>query len=280
MMRSVSHWSVAIRKPDGQIRLIDHLVSPWAAGRRWLRMPIIRGVVALGESLVIGLKALAISAREASDDDGDDPALSRSSIGLTLALSLAITIGLFLLLPLFLTSLLDLESGVGFWAVEGVIRLAILLAYLSLMALIPDLRRVFQYHAAEHMAIHAHEAESAARFPQLHVRCGTAFLLIVMVISIFVFALVGTPAFHWLVISRIVGIPVIAGLAYEVIRWAGRNQARPLVVRSMTPRRWLQHLTTRRAEIEHLEVSCEALRHVLALEQVPPEWANEVEVMA
>ena len=287
MMRGVRHWAVAVRTPDEDITVVEHPIVPWAARHRLLRLPLVRGVVALAESLVIGMKALAIAASKAAGEDEDgDEALSRSAIGLTLAFSLAVAIALFFILPLFLTSLLDIESGFAFWAVEGVIRVAIFLAYLWLISLMPDLRRVFQYHAAEHMAIHAYEAgepveaESAARFPQLHVRCGTAFLLIVMVISIFVFAAVGKPAFVWLVVSRIVGIPVVAGISYEVIRWAGRNAGKGYVKLVMTPGLWLQHLTTRRPEIEHLEVACVALNRVLDLEESPPAWAAEVEVMA
>ena len=289
MMRGVRHWAVAVRTPDEEIVVVEHEIAPWAAGRRWLRLPIIRGVIALGESLVIGMKALAISATKAAgeDEDGED-ALSKSAIGLTLTFSLAVAVVLFFILPIFLTKTVLGIGGGGFtfWAIEGVVRMVIFLLYLWLISFMPDLRRVFQYHAAEHMAIHAHEAnepieaESAARFPQLHVRCGTAFLLIVMVISIFVFAVVRTDAWIWLVVSRIVGIPVIAGLSYEVIRWAGKNREKGYVQKIMTPGLWLQHLTTRKPEIEHLEVACVALNRVLELEANPPEWAAEVEVMA
>lgn len=290
MMRGVAHWSVAVRRPDGAISLTDAPIRPWASRHPAMRLPLVRGVVALGESLVIGMKALAISAEQASVEENDEgeeqAALSKGAIGLTLTFSLVFAVGLFFLLPLFLTSLLDLDSGFAFWAVEGVIRVGILIAYLWLISLMPDLKRVFQFHAAEHMAIHAHEAgepleaESAARFSQLHVRCGTAFLLIVMVISVFVFAAVGTPAFYWLVLSRIIGVPVVAGISYEVIRWAGRHKDEGYVRVIMTPGLWLQHLTTRRPDLTHLEVACEALKRVLALEEKPPAWADKVEVMA
>lgn len=276
MMRSAHHWSVALRTPDQEITVHSEPITPWVTRRRWFGRPIIRGVIALGESLVIGMKALAISAETASgDDEADDPALSRTAIGLTLAVSLALAVGLFFLLPIFLTKTVLGINGGGFvfWAVEGVVRLAILLAYLWAMSLMPDLRRVFQYHAAEHMAIHALEAdepitaESAGRHSQLHVRCGTAFLLIVMVISIFVFAAITTDTWIWLIISRLVGIPVIAGLSYEVIRFAGLHRERRLVQRVMAPGLWLQHLTTRTPQVEHLEVACVALTSVLELER-------------
>lgn len=289
MMRGVRHWAVAVRQPDGEIVVVDEQVAPWAAGRAWLRLPIVRGVVALGESLSIGMKALSISAAKAAgeDENGEDN-LSKSAMGLTLVFSLALAVGLFFILPIFLTkSLLGIDGGgFNFWAIEGGVRLVIFLLYIWLISFMPDLRRVFQYHAAEHMAIHAYEAgdpvqaEYAKRYPQLHVRCGTAFLLIVMVISIFVFAAVRTDAWHWLIVSRIVGIPIIAGLSYEVIRWAGRNREKAYVQRIMTPGLWLQHLTTRTPEVEHLEVACVALNRVLVLEADPPDWAAEVEVMA
>jgi uncharacterized protein YqhQ len=289
MMRSVRHWSVAVRTPDREIIVVDHEIAPLAARRKWLRLPVIRGVVALGESLVIGMKALSISATEAAGEDeetGQD-VLSRTAVGLTLTLSLSIAVGLFFLLPLFLTkTFFDFKSGVAFWAVEGSIELGIFLLYLWALSFMPDLRRVFQYHAAEHMAIHAYEAgepieaESASRFSQLHVRCGTAFLLIVMVMAILVFGAIGKHAIWIMALTRVVAIPLIAGLSYEVIRWAGLNKERRAVQRIMTPGLWLQHLTTRKPEIEHLEVSCVALNRVLELEADPPEWAAEVEVMA
>lgn len=291
MMRSVGHWAVAVRRPDGTIFVTDQQITPWAGPRPLLRLPLIRGVIALGESLVIGMKALAISANESinegeAGDEGEARPFRKGEIGLTIAMSLVIAIGLFFVLPIFLTTLLNIDSGFAFWAVEGVIRTLIFLAYLVGMAFIPDLKRVFQFHSAEHMAIHAHEAgapidaESAARFPRLHVRCGTAFLLIVMVISIFVFAAVGKPAFIWLVVSRIVGVPIVAGLAYEVIRWAGKNKDRRIVQRIMAPGLWLQALTTRRCEMEHLEVACASLTRVLELEANGPTWTDRVEVMA
>jgi uncharacterized protein YqhQ len=287
MMRTVGHWAVAVRTPDGEIAVTDHQITPWAGPRPLLRLPLIRGVIALGESLVIGMKALAISASQAAGEDEDgDEVLNKAHIGLTIAFSLVISIGLFFVLPIFLTTLLDLESGFAFWAVEGVIRTLIFLAYIVGIAFIPDLKRVFQFHAAEHMAIHAYEAgdpieaHSASKFSRLHVRCGTAFLLIVMVISIFVFAAVGKPALQWLILSRILGVPIVAGLSYEVIRWAGKNQAKGYVQRIMTPGLWLQGLTTRRCDIEHLEVACASLNRVLDLEAKGPKWSDKVEVMA
>jgi uncharacterized protein YqhQ len=287
MMRSVGHWSVAVRRPDEEISVTHQAITPWAGTHRALRLPLVRGVIALGESLVIGMKALAVSAAQAAGEDEDGEAtLSKTHIGATLAFSLIVAVGLFFVLPVFLTSLLDLDSGFAFWGIEGLIRVGIFLAYIVGISFIPDLRRVFQYHGAEHMTIHAHEAgepltaQSASRFSLLHVRCGTAFLLIVMVISIFVFAAVGTPALQWLILSRIVGVPVVAGLSYEVIRWAGRHKDEGYVRVIMTPGLWLQRLTTRRPDLDQLEVACASLTRVLELETAPPPWADKVEVMA
>ena len=285
MMRGVRSWAVAVRRPEGDVALVDHPITPWQV-RTYLRWPLVRGVVALAESLVIGMKALAISASQAAGGDEEGEGLSKKQVTLTIVMSLVFSVGLFFVLPVFLTSLLGLDSGLAFWAVEGVIRVAIFLGYIIAISFVPDLRRVFEYHGAEHMAIHAYEAgepveaESAARFPQLHVRCGTAFLLIVMVISIFVFAAVGTPGIGWLILSRIVGVPVVAGLSYEVIRWAGRHKDDPRVLAVMTPGLWLQHLTTRQPDLEQLDVACQALRRVLELETDRPAWADRVEVMA
>ena len=290
MMRSIAHWSVAVRTPDGEIAVQDFGIKPWAVGRRWLQIPVVRGVVALAESLVIGMKALSISASQAAGEDEEtgEEGLSSVAIGLTLVLSLSVAVGLFFLLPLFLTkTFFDFDSGIAFWAAEGSIELVIFVAYLWVLSFMPDLRRVFQYHAAEHMAIYAYEAgepieaESAKRFPQLHVRCGTAFLLIVMVVAILVFGAIGSDHPFWvLVLTRIVCIPLIAGTSYEIIRWAGRNKDKRYVQRLMKPGLLLQHLTTRTPEIEHLEVSCAALNRVLDLESSPAEWAAEVEVVA
>jgi uncharacterized protein YqhQ len=289
-MRSVAHWSVAVRTPDGDIAVQDFAIKPWAVGRKWLQIPVVRGVVALAESLVIGMKALSISASAAAGEDEEtgEEGLSSLAIGLTLVFSLSLAVALFFLLPLFLTkTFFDFKSGVAFWAAEGAIELTIFVLYLWALSFMPDLRRVFQFHAAEHMAIHAYEAgepieaESAKRFSQLHVRCGTAFLLIVMVVAILVFGAIGSDHPFWqLVLTRIVCIPLIAGTSYEIIRWAGRNKDRGYVQKFMKPGLMLQHLTTRKPEIEHLEVSCAALNRVLELEDSPVEWAAEVEVVA
>src|SRR5438270_9518846 len=179
-----------------------------------------------------------------------------------------------------------MSAPIGGQAVlEGVIRVTVFVAYLFLISLLPDLRRVFQYHAAEHKAINAYEAgeelepQTVQRFSLIHPRCGTAFLLWVMVIAVFVFAFFGRPAWYWLIASRILLLPVIAGLAYELIRFAGKHTGNRVVMTLLAPGLWLQRLTTREPTLDQLEVSIAALREVLDLEHPTPESAR-VEVMA
>ncbi len=245
-------------------------------------------MVALGESLAIGFRALAVSANYAADD-GDD--MSEESTELTkgqLAFAFAIAIGfaviVFKVSPVLLVSLLPIHDTALFVVVEGCIRVALLIGYLALISLIPDLRRVYQYHAAEHKAINAFEAgseltpEKVQSFSKVHVRCGTAFLLWVMVIAIFVFALVGRPALPTLIVSRIVLLPVIAGLAYELIRFGSRHPDSRVVQTLLKPGLWLQSLTTREPTLDQVEVSIQALNDVLSAESRSD--GATVEVMA
>jgi uncharacterized protein YqhQ len=192
----------------------------------------------------------------------------------TVVVALAFSIGLFFVVPVGLTSLIkhQLGSPVAFWAVEGVLRTGIFLGYLVLLSRLADLRRVFEYHGAEHKVISCYEAddelvpERAKLYSRLHPRCGTSFLLVVMIVSIFVFAPIGLPAWWLLVITRIVGVPLIAGLSFELIKWAGRNRSRGWVKALMYPGMQLQKLTTREPDLQQLAVSIAALKAVLAVE--------------
>src|SRR5438105_12334512 len=241
MMRSPSSWAVAVRKPDGDIaQVVNGIDSPMAKRRIW-RLPIVRGVIALGESLAIGFRALAISANYAAagENAGSDATeeeeevsteLSRGQLIFAFAIAIGFAVMLFKVTPALITNWLPIKATGWFVIVEGGIRVTIFVIYLSLISLLPDLRRVFQYHAAEHKAINAYEAgaelepERVQRFSLIHPRCGTAFLLWVTVIAIFVFAFFGRPAWYWLIATRILLLPVIAGLAYELIRFAGKHQ--------------------------------------------------------
>jgi uncharacterized protein YqhQ len=307
MMRGISTWAVAVRKSGagagahggptpGPIDVQSFPLVAWTKRRRVYRWPVIRGVVALVESLAIGLRALGISANaqlsEADTAAGEGPQeiSSRTWAG-AVVVALAFSIGLFFVVPVGLTSLIkhQLGSPVAFWAVEGVLRTGIFLGYLLLLSRLSDLRRVFEYHGAEHKVISCYEADDelvpsrAKLYSRLHPRCGTSFLLVVMIVAIFVFAPIGLPAWWLLVITRIVGVPLIAGLSFELIKWAGRNRRRPWVKAVMYPGMQLQKLTTREPDLDQLAVSIAALKAVLAVEGAdakPGEELVGVEVVA
>jgi uncharacterized protein YqhQ len=290
MMRGPSAWSVAVRKPDGDIAEVNRPIASVLLRHRWLRIPIVRGVVALGESLAIGFRALAISANYAAQQEGEDgevqTELTRGQLIFAFGIAIGFALLLFKVSPALITNWLPVESTGAFVVVEGLVRVAIFISYLLLISLLPDLKRVFQYHAAEHKAINAYEAgedlqpETVARYSLLHVRCGTAFLLYVMVIAIFVFAFFGRPGWVGLIVSRILLLPVIAGIAYEIIRFAGKHPQNPFLRTLLAPGLWLQRLTTREPTLDQIEVSIRALREVLRLEgRITPE-ERKVEVMA
>ncbi len=309
MMRGVSTWAVAVRKPDseqlaeraaedsepqaeparGEIEVSSFPLESWMKRHRALRWPVVRGVVALAESMKIGFRALAISAN-AQLPEGEAEIGSGAWIG-TVVLALALAVGLFFVVPVGLTSLIkhQLGSSVLFWLVEGLVRTTIFLGYLTLLSRLRDLRRVFEYHGAEHKVIACYEAgdelvpERAALYSRLHPRCGTSFLLVVMIVAIFVFAPVGLPAWYVLVATRILGVPLIAGISFELIKWAGRNRNRPWVRGVMWPGLQLQKLTTREPDADQLAVAVAALGAVLAVE-TPGQASSEdlvgVEVVA
>jgi uncharacterized protein YqhQ len=291
MMRGPRNWSVAVRKPDGQIAQVGRAIDPLAV-RHWsLRLPVVRGVVALGESLAIGFRALSVSANYAVADVNEDGDVEPFEMGRwTLFFSFAVAIGFVLIVfkvgPALIADQLPIRNGTWFVLVEGLIRVTIFVAYLFLLSLIPSLKRVFQYHAAEHKAINAYEAgeeltpEVAQRYSLIHPRCGTAFLLWVMVIGVFVFALFGRPAWYWLVVTRIALLPVIAGVAYELIRFAGKHADNRVLMTALAPGLWLQRLTTREPTLDQLEVSIRALREVLDYEGRLAPADRRVEVMA
>ncbi len=290
MMRGPSNWAVAVRKPDGEIAHVNQPIeSPMVRHPIW-RLPVIRGVIALGESLAIGFRALAISASYAARQEGEDgeevvTELTRGQLFFAFAVAIGFAILLFKVSPALITDWIGIDAG-WFVIVEGLIRVGIFIAYLSLISLFPDLRRVFEYHAAEHKAINAYEAgdelepETVQRHSLIHPRCGTAFLLWVMVIAIFVFAFFGRPHWYWLIGTRILLLPVIAGLAYELIRFAGKHQDNRVLMTLLAPGLWLQRLTTRQPSLDQIEVSIRALKEVLALEGSYDPNERKVEVMA
>ena len=290
MMRGVSTWAVAVRNPEGQIELSSEPLAPWAKRHRIWRLPVIRGVVALGESLKIGFRALAISANAQMEEDeqGEKEEIGGFVWGATIVLSMALAIGLFFVVPVGLTSLIkdQLGSPLLFWLIEGLLRTGIFIGYIAAISRLPDLRRVFEYHGAEHKTISCYEAEDelvparAKLYSRLHPRCGTSFLLIVMVLAIFVFAPIGLPAWYWLLASRILGIPLIAGLSYEVIKWAGKNRRKRWVRAVMWPGLMLQNLTTREPDEEQLAVAIASLDKVLAEEKPAEAGESPIEIVA
>jgi uncharacterized protein YqhQ len=279
MMRGVSSWAVAVRKESGDVHVQSFPLVSRVRRKRIARLPVIRGVLALGESLAIGFKALNISANAQLPED-EEPISGGMWIG-TVLVALAFAIGLFFVVPVTLTSLIKdwLDSAFLFWLVEGVVRTVIFLGYVALLSKLPDLRRVFEYHGAEHKVISCYEAglplepENARRFSRLHPRCGTSFLLVVMIVAVFVFAPLGLPEWYLLVASRILGVPLIAGLSFEVIKFAGRNRRKRWVRGIMWPGMQLQKLTTREPDLEQLAVAVAAMDAVLAIED--PTKASE-----
>ena len=295
MMRGVNTWAVAVRKPPeeqrelGDIAIQTFPIESWNRRKRVYGWPVIRGVVALVESLAIGIRALGISAN--AQLPGEEQEISGGAWIGTVAVAAIFAIGLFFVVPVGVTSLVkhQLGSSVAFWAVEGVLRTAIFLGYLLLLSRVKDLRRVFEYHGAEHKVISCYEAsdeltpERAKLYSRFHPRCGTSFLLIVMIMAIFVFAPIGLPAWWILVITRIVGVPLIAGLSFEVIKWAGRNRRRGWVRAIMYPGMQLQRLTTAEPDLDQLAVSIASLKAVLAKQEgvdVSPEDLVGLEVVA
>ncbi|HEY0516273.1 MAG TPA: DUF1385 domain-containing protein [Solirubrobacteraceae bacterium] len=318
MMRGVSNWAVAVRKPSaeqleqgerspeeaalGEIEVQTFALESVLRRHRVLRLPLIRGIVALGGSLAIGFRALEVSANAqlppeplaegAEGDAAAEPQEIPRVVWLgTIVLAMAFAVVLFFLIPVGLTSLIkdQLHSSLLFWLIEGVIRTSIFLGYLLLLSRLRDLRRVFEYHGAEHKTISCFEAglpltpQNAQRFSRLHPRCGTSFLLIVMIVAIFVFAPIGLPAWYWLVLTRILGVPLIAGISFELIKYAGRNRNRGWVRALMWPGMKLQLLTTREPDLDQLAVAIASLDAVLERER-PGELTAEdlvgVEVVA
>jgi uncharacterized protein YqhQ len=299
MMRGPAVWSVAVRTPGGDVVEVTQPVSsPMQRHRIW-RLPVIRGVIALGESLAIGFRALAISANYAMQPEGEEgeeasqevsTEISRGQIIFSFVIAIGFALMLFKVGPALLTSWLPVDGRYSFVVVEGLIRVSVFVLYIVLIGLLPDLKRVFQYHGAEHKAINALEGgseltpEKVQTFSLIHPRCGTAFLLWVMVIGIFVFAFVGRPVWYWLILSRILLLPVIAGLAYELIRYAGKHQGNRVLMTLLAPGLWLQRLTTREPSLDQIEVSIRALQEVMRVEQSESEQELEaesrVEVMA
>jgi uncharacterized protein YqhQ len=271
MMRAPTAWAVAVRQPDGGIVARRNDLPRLSERSRWAKIPLVRGMFVLGESLTLGFKALSWSAQVATEEE--EKPLTNAQIGWTMLLAFVFFAGVFILLPAFAADAVSNDSDILFSVVEGVIRLGLFVGYIWLIGRSKEIARVFEYHGAEHMSIHAYEAgepltvRSVARYDPEHPRCGTSFLLIVILGSIVLFTFLGQPGILFLVVSRLVGIPVIAGLAYELLRWSGLRPNATLANVLARPGIWLQKLTTSVPADDQIEVAISSLVVALNDEQ-------------
>jgi uncharacterized protein YqhQ len=279
MIRGQKTMVTAVRRPNGELAMNTQPLATIYTG--WMRKtPLVRGVIVLIEALVLGIKTLLYSANVSLEEEEEK--ISGGLVWAMVIFSVALAVALFFMAPLFLARLLDpyIHSSLVFHLIEGFIRLAIFIVYLRLMTLVPDIKRVFAYHGAEHKTVNAYEdgvpleVEAIKGYSTAHVRCGTSFLFAVLIIAILVFALIGRPSSLWLlVVLRIILIPLIAALGYEVTHFSGRHTKNGLVRAILYPGLLLQKLTTREPDDSQLEVAISALRKVVEIEQ--PEEAAQ-----
>ncbi len=269
MMRSPLVVSVAVRKPGGDLKVETWRSPSLMHARKWLGVPLLRGIIVLIETLVVGVRAILVSANAAAASD--QRPLTPREMGLSMGAGLVLAVTLFFILPTLAVRALDayFPSGLSVNITEGILRIALLIGYISLIGRVPDLRRVYQYHGAEHKTVNAFEAGvplevSAVRAcSRFHPRCGTSFLLVVMLVVVVVFAFLDRPPLASRLLERVLLLPLVAGLSYEILRLGGRFRVfRPLALPGM----WLQHLTTREPDDGQLKVAIRALREVLQAE--------------
>jgi len=273
MMRGRRAIAIAVRKPDNEIIIEQRPVKSITEKLPFLKWPFFRGVVMLFESLIIGIQALAFSANQAAEDEGEE--LSPWEMTLTIGIALVLGILLFVVAPTTVARFLYfLENVILINFFEGLIRIAIFLLYVVAISRMKDILRVFQYHGAEHKVINTFEAneelkvENVRKYSQLHPRCGTSFLLIVMVIMILIFSFLGKPDLVTRIVSRILLLPVVAGVSYEILKLSGKYCNSPIMRIIITPGLWLQKLTTREPDDSQIEVAIRSLQTVLQAEDV------------
>jgi len=270
MMRGPDSRAVAVRRPDSTIVIDQQPVSSITSRIKPLKWPLVRGVVALLESLVMGLQALSFSANQAMAEEEEE--LTTRDIVITMIIAFGLAIVLFVVIPTGATHYLTrwVPGSVLQNLVEGIIRIGVFLAYVVAIARMNDIKRVFRYHGAEHKVINAYEAgeeltvERVQRFPTYHPRCGTSFLIIVLVVSIFVFAMLGEQELWWRILSRILLLPVVAGISYELLKATARYEGNLFLCLIALPGKWVQRLTTAEPDDDMVEVAMTALKAVLS----------------
>jgi len=285
MMRSLTGFSVAVRQPNGGVAIKKEKLAALTQKYPFLKLPVLRGSVALIQSLILGMRALNYSASVASENEEGEQEMSSWAVASSMLIALVLGVGVFILAPLGITNLIrhyfaPHMGNIAYNAIDGVLRAIFFFVYILSISFMDEIKRVFQYHGAEHKTVYTFEAnedltvENARTKSTLHPRCGTSFLMFVMAISILVFSLVpSTVPFAVKFIARVVLIPLIAGLAYEVIRFSARHLANP-VCRALTrPGMWLQKITTKEPDDTQLEVAIVALREALAYDVIVPEQA-------
>jgi uncharacterized protein YqhQ len=275
LMRGRDAIAVALRHPDGRILYATERLDSGIHGTRGSKLPLLRGLVVLYETLIVGTRWLVRSAGVQAEDDGVE--LGKGSIVLMLLITLFAGVGIFFLLPLFIASVTtaNVTNGLVQHLVEGLVRVGIFLGYLAVIGQSSEIRRVFQYHGAEHMTIHALEAgdplvpSSIRKYPTAHPRCGTEFLVVVIALSIIAFSLVGRQEPLVMIGSRILLIPVIAAVGYEILRWGARHRGNPIVRAIMWPGILVQMLTTRQPTDEMIEVAIVSMEQALEADGEP-----------
>jgi uncharacterized protein YqhQ len=280
MMRGARHWAVAVRRPAGDVHVESHHIESVADRHPILRKPGLRGVIVLGQSLAIGVRALMIAANQSVEDEEQ---LTKRQVGVSLAIAMIFFVAIFILGPTLAFAWVErrLGGGVLTLILEGLFRVALFVGYLWLIGRTKDIHRVFEYHGAEHKTIAAFEhgddleaTDLIDRYPKEHVRCGTNFLIIVMIITIFVFTLFGTPGIWWRLGSRVVAIPIIAGIAYEALRLGARFPDSLVMRGLMAPGIWLQKITTQEPDDSQIEVAVASFKEVLRREDEAAETAG------
>jgi len=272
MMRGQDHWAVAVREPNGTVYVESHDIDSIAARHAIWRKPFFRGMVVLGQSLKIGVRALLVASNHATEEEEQ---LSSRQVGVSLTIAMVAFVAVFVLGPtslfVWLENKLDIH-GVIVNIAEGVFRVGLFVGYLWLIGRTKDIHRVFEYHGAEHKTIAAYEhgvelvPERIDGYPKEHVRCGTNFLIIVMIVTVFVFSLFGTPGLMWRLLSRVIAIPIIAGIAFELLRLGARFPRSRVIHALMVPGLWLQKITTKPPDRAQIEVAIASFNEVLRRE--------------